>query len=245
MALILPEVWTLIGTHLPPRHLFKLLCTSKQVKDYVDNHEYWTRVFGQLIWRDFESMEIHPCGPSENDVMPRVPVDLYDIPRTEGDYHRLMSRFYARIEEMREVYTKGAEAMVAEGRNVCLFGHNIWDPAVWKHAFTLPQHERNVYVFNVTAWQHSITVKFDEPFVPQKELTLRMTLAIKEEGLIAAKAGGVFRLFLARRRARGWVRTENIYAIYSRFRRILSQHKIPGAKHWKYWRQIKGTIIEE
>lgn len=246
MATILPEVWTLIGTHLPPRHLFKLLCTSKHVNDAVDNHAYWTRAFAQLIWRDFESMEIHPCGPSEFDVMPRVPMDLYDIPRTDGDYRRLMDRFFDRMEEMREVYTKGAERMVEEKNGVCLFGHNMWLPVMWRHVFALPLHERNVYFFNIVgAWTQKMKIQCDEHFVPQKELTRRKTLAVLEEERAADRAGGVFRLFLARRQARGWVRPENIYAIYSKYRRILSEHDVPNLKHWKYWRQIKGTILEE
>lgn len=246
MATILPEVWTLIGTHLPPRHLFKLLCTSKQVSNAVDNHDYWTRAFAQLIWRDFESMEIHPCGPSDFDVMPRVPMDLYNIPRTDGDYHMLMTSFFARMEEMREVYTKGAEQMVAEKNGVCLFGHNMWDPILWKHAFTLPLHERNIFFFNaVTVWQHSIRIRGDERFVPQKEMTRRSTLAAHEEERAAARAGETFRLFLARQRAAGRTRPEDIYAIYSRYRRILGQYKVPNVKHRTYWHRVRHGIVEE
>jgi hypothetical protein len=241
----LPEIWTLIGTHLPPHHLYKLLCTSKTINEAVDNHGYWTRAFGQLIWRDFESMEIHPCGPCENDVMPRVPVDLYDIPRADGDYHRLMNRFYARMEEMREIYTKGAEAMVAEGNAVCLFGHNIWDPAVWKHVFTLPQNERNVFVFNVTAWQHNIAVKFDEHFVPQKEMTRRMILSLHEEEKSVRVAGTIFREYLAVLKASVKLNYRRRMYIYRRYKRILKDHKVPNIKHRMYWSRIRHEIDEE
>lgn len=246
MTTLLPEVWTIIGAHLPPHHLFKLLCTSKQINSSVDNHHYWSRAFGQLIWRDFESMEIHPCGPSEFDVLPRVTLDLYDIPRTNGDYHMLMNRFYARMEEMREVYTKGAEKMVAERNSVCLFGHNMWEPAMWRHVFTLPPPERNVYFFNiVTTWQQNVKLRRDEPFVSQKELTRRQTLSIIEEERGAAMAGIEFNRYLGWRRGQGVAGAENIYAIYSTFRRHLSNHNVPPSRHWKYWRKIKHTIFEE
>ena len=185
---ILPEVWTLIGVHLPQRHLYKLLCTSKQVRDAVDNHDYWTHVAAQLIWRDCECMEIHPCGPCTTDVMPRVGLDLYDIPRTDGDYQVLMQRFFVRMEQMREIYTKGAQQMVDEGVHVCLFGNNDFGPAWWLFWFNQPLSKRNVHFFVVTATFNNIGLKNDESGIPQKELARRKTLAALAEAQAVNKS---------------------------------------------------------
>jgi hypothetical protein len=178
---ILPEVWTLVGTHLPPRHLNKLLRVSKQISSNVDNHDYWTLVAAQLIWRDCASMEIHPCGTCEFDVMPRADVDLYDIPRTDGDYRYLMRRFLARMEEMRDTYTKGAQKMLDEKNHVCLFGNNDHYPDWWNNTFAQPLHTRNVTFFLLSAWQHAIKIKNDEARITQKELARRVTAALVTE----------------------------------------------------------------
>jgi len=190
---ILPEVWTLIGTHLPPRHLYKLLCTSKQINSSVDSHDYWTLVAAQLIWRDCESMEIHLGGPCEFDVMPRPEVDLYDIPRTDGDYHYLMQCFLARMEEMRDTYTKGAQKMIDEDTNVCLFGNNNYDVKWWETTFAQPLPIRNVTFYRCSAWQHEIKLLDDEAHVPQKELARRMTVALLTEKHAIDSAGETLR----------------------------------------------------
>ena len=185
---ILPEVWTLVGTHLPPHHLYKLLCTSKQIKETVDNHAYWTQVAGQLIWRDCESMEIHPCGRCEFDVMPRIETDLYDIQRNGTDYHRLMERFFDRMEEMKVTYTKGAQQMLDENLNICFFGNNNYTPDWWKTTFQQPQHTRNITLYLLSAWQHNIKIMDDEAFISQKELAQRVTVAIlsTERAIVSA-----------------------------------------------------------
>jgi hypothetical protein len=176
-----PEIWTLIGTHLPPCHLFKLLCTSKEVNQAVDTSDYWTRAAAQLIWRDCPCMEIHPNGPSEDDVMPRIARDLYDIPRTNGDYHMLMERFFKRMDEMNSVYLRGSQEMLDQGVDVSLFGNNEFGPAWWRFWFAKSLSERNVHFYVATAPMNNIRLENDESGVSQKELARRKTLSIVSE----------------------------------------------------------------
>ena len=190
---ILPDVWTLIGTHLPPCHLYKLLSTSKQVKSSVDNKDYWTLVAAQLIWRDCASMEIHLCGTCEFDVMPRPDLDLYDIPRSDGDYRYLMQRFLTRMEEMHSTYTKGVQKMMDEEINVCLFGNNNHDLDWWTTTFAQPLHIRNVTFYRWSAWQHDIKLEQDEALITQKELARRMTVALLAEKHSVDSAGETLR----------------------------------------------------
>ena len=194
-CIVFPEIWTLIGTHLPPCHLFKLLCTSREINQAVDTSDYWTRAAAQLIWRDCPCMEIHPCGPSEYDVMPRVSIasDLYDIPRTNGDYHMLMERFFKRMDEMNLVYLRGAQEMLNQGVHVSLFGNNEFGPAWWRFWSAKSLSERNVHFFVVTAPMNNIRLENDESCVSQKELARRKTLSITLEFLAVGCADDILR----------------------------------------------------
>ena len=241
---ILPEVWTLIGTHLPPHHLCKLLYTSKQIKAATDNEDYWTLVAAQLIWRDCEAMEIHPCGPCETDVMPRVDMDLYDIPRAPTDYRARTERFFARMEEMRATYTKGAQEMADKGNHACLFGNNEFHHSWWRHWFAQTLAARTANYFYTTAGFHNIRLSGDEFSISQKELARRKTLAIFAEIRAAGKAGEILQLYLKERKAKGPLQAHDIYGISRKFKRILREHEVPCGLHWKYWRQIRGGIVE-
>ena len=54
---VLPrEIWTIIGLHLRPRHLVKLMLTCKTINMAVNNEMYWTRVAAHLQWRSCEFM---------------------------------------------------------------------------------------------------------------------------------------------------------------------------------------------
>ena len=54
---VLPrEIWTIIGLHLRPRHLVKLMLTCKTINMAVNNEMYWTRVAVHLQWRSCEFM---------------------------------------------------------------------------------------------------------------------------------------------------------------------------------------------
>ncbi len=65
------DTWVLIGLHLKPRYLSRLLRTCKRVNVLVDNNNNWTRVAAHRIWRTCESIEIEDV-PSCGDVLPRI-----------------------------------------------------------------------------------------------------------------------------------------------------------------------------
>lgn len=239
---ILSDVWTLIGAHLPPQHLFKLLSTSRQINAAVDNEEYWTCAAAQLIWRDCDCMEIHPAGPSETDVMPRPAVDLYDIPRAQGDYRRLMGLFFARMDEMRATYTKGAQDMVDTRTHVCLFGHNEFYPTWWRFWFAQPLHRRNTHLFASTAQFHNIRLNNDELDLPQKELARRKTLAILSETRAAATAGQMLFDSLRPMRLSATLSAQDFFYVSRMYKRLLRTTGIHKSKHWKYWRLMRGEL---
>jgi hypothetical protein len=41
----------MVGMHIPPHHLRKLMCVSKSMYRTVDTNAYWTRVASHLFWR--------------------------------------------------------------------------------------------------------------------------------------------------------------------------------------------------
>jgi hypothetical protein len=178
---ILPEVWCIIGTYLPPQHLYKLLCTSKQINTILDNHDYWTLVSAQLIWRDCSSMEIHLSGTCEFNALSRVDVDLYNILGSDGDYCWLMKRFLARMDEMSDVYSKGAQQMIENNIPFCFFGNNQYCPNWWRFVFAQPLHIRNIIFYRLSAWKHGIQIMNDESRIPQKELVRRLVVALVSE----------------------------------------------------------------
>ena len=45
------DLWHLISFHLKPRHLRKLILTSKEIKEAVDTEIYWTRIAAHLCFR--------------------------------------------------------------------------------------------------------------------------------------------------------------------------------------------------
>lgn len=53
-------VWHLAMEHLPPRHLYKLMQTSKEILQIASGHrEYWTRVALHLVWRNLLDMQFY------------------------------------------------------------------------------------------------------------------------------------------------------------------------------------------
>jgi len=56
---VLPrEIWTIIGLHLRPRHLVKLMLTCKTINMAVNNEMYWTRVAAHVQWRNCQFMDL-------------------------------------------------------------------------------------------------------------------------------------------------------------------------------------------
>jgi hypothetical protein len=48
-----PELLFSIACHLKPRHLYKLMRTSKTIKAAVDTEEYWARVAVHIVYMEF------------------------------------------------------------------------------------------------------------------------------------------------------------------------------------------------
>ena len=92
-----PDAWVLIGLHLRPRYLAKLLQTSKDVKRLVDTNQYWTRVATHQVWRTFEGMEIDD-SPAAEDVLPRVDHNLMHMLGLEHGYFWTMELFFHRLD---------------------------------------------------------------------------------------------------------------------------------------------------
>ncbi len=98
-----PDAWMLIGLHLRPRYLAKLLQTSKNVKRLVDTNQYWTRVAGHQVWRTFEGMEIDD-SPAAEDVLPRIEHNLMHMLGLEPGYFWTMELFFGRLDEVIAYY---------------------------------------------------------------------------------------------------------------------------------------------
>ena len=52
------DIWTIIGLHLRPRHLVRLMQTCKTINMVVNNETYWTRVAAHLQWRNCQLMDL-------------------------------------------------------------------------------------------------------------------------------------------------------------------------------------------
>ena len=98
-----PDAWVLIGLHLKPRYLAKLLRTSKSVQRLVDNHQYWTRVAAHQVWRSFEGMEIDD-SQSPEDVLPRIEHNLMHMLGLEHSYLWTMELFFRRLDDVIAYY---------------------------------------------------------------------------------------------------------------------------------------------
>ena len=98
-----PDVWVLVGLHLKPRYLAKLMRTSKTVKKLVDNETYWTRIAAHLVWRSCDCMEIYTFT-GDFDVLPRIEHNLYYMLGLDHGYYWGMERLFQRMEEVIDYY---------------------------------------------------------------------------------------------------------------------------------------------
>ena len=102
--LLPPDAWALIGLHLKPRYLAKLILTSKTIKQLVDTETYWTRVAAHLIWRDCDLMEVRTFT-EDHDRLPRIHHNLYRMLALDRGYFWTMERFFQRMEEVIDFYS--------------------------------------------------------------------------------------------------------------------------------------------
>jgi hypothetical protein len=104
------DTWVLIGLHLKPRYLSRLLRTCKRVKMLVDNNNYWTRVAAHRIWRTCESMEIEDVA-SNDDVLPRIEHNLLHMIGLDHGYFWTMELFFRRLDDVIQYYAAHDELM--------------------------------------------------------------------------------------------------------------------------------------
>lgn len=157
-----PEIWTLIGLHLKPRYLARLLCVSKTINHTVDNENYWTRVAAHLVLRDCQCMELQSSfnpEPIQDDILPPIPHNLYDMLALDRGYFWSMECFVARVEEMGRTY---AQRMPKE---------KCWDE--WQVA-TLAEKTRMYYSTEKVS-EDGVLVG-DEEHISMKELTRRVVM---------------------------------------------------------------------
>ncbi len=103
LKMLPPDAWVLIGMHLRPRYLAKLLQTSKNVQRLVDTNQYWTRVAAHQVWRTFEGMEIDD-SPAAEDVLPRIEHNLMHMLGLEYGYFWTMELFFRRLDDVIAYY---------------------------------------------------------------------------------------------------------------------------------------------
>lgn len=109
MALLPSDAWVLVGLHLKPRHLLKLVRTSKTVKGLVDNNGYWTRIAAHEVWSSYDGMEIDET-PGDDDVLPRIDHNMRYLLGLEHGFYWGMERFIRRIDEVIEYKSKNDAA---------------------------------------------------------------------------------------------------------------------------------------
>jgi hypothetical protein len=119
------DAWMQIGLHLNPRHLAKLMCTSKTIKKIVDNDAYWTRVAAHLVCRESMIMEMYRPSALYHayDVCDRLPYidhNLYHMIGLEHGYYWSMERFFQRIDECIDYYSNSSDADDFKHKQWCM-----------------------------------------------------------------------------------------------------------------------------
>ena len=81
------EIWNMIGLHLRPRHLVKLMLTCKTMNMIVNNETYWTRVAAHIEFTYCSSIDM-------------IPTQMYYLTNLECGYYEGMNKFLQMIDEI-------------------------------------------------------------------------------------------------------------------------------------------------
>jgi hypothetical protein len=108
-----------IGLHLKPRHLAKLLRTSKTINKIVDNEAYWTRVAAHAAWHDCCFMDLHPMDRGFERLQP-MQHNLYYMIGLDRGYYWSMERFFERLDECIEFYSNSTDVDDARHKQWCI-----------------------------------------------------------------------------------------------------------------------------
>jgi len=93
-----PELLALISYHLKPRHVYKLMQTSKLVKSRVDTEEYWARAAVHAVFRHFEEVEIMDCD-EEHRTFPKL-TGLYSLVNLDLGYSETINVIIGRVRQV-------------------------------------------------------------------------------------------------------------------------------------------------
>jgi hypothetical protein len=113
------DTWMQIGLHLKPRHLSKLLQTSKTINKIVDNEAYWTRVAAHAAWRECCLLDIDPLSIGFEQLQP-LRHNIYFMLGLDHGYYWSMERFFDRMEECIVFYSNSTSDEDAKHKEWCL-----------------------------------------------------------------------------------------------------------------------------
>jgi hypothetical protein len=186
VTVLSPDLWVQIGLHLKPRHLAKLIATSKTMKKLVDNDTYWTRVAAHMVWRENNYMFVHtPPVMYASDFdghLHRIHHNLYHMIGLEHGYYWSMERFFQRMEEVIDYYSNyvGNNAKVSNTKQV------------WTLLKPMSLLERTSYLVSEYASKNPHMPKIsDEWATEHDETTLSMKDLAKSRTLKSLHAYGI------------------------------------------------------
>jgi hypothetical protein len=101
------DAWVMVGLHLRPRYLCRLIQVSKAMK-LVDNEAYWSKVAAHLVWRHCDEMELDklPGLILNNGLkLPVIEENLHYLLALDRGYYAGMEQFMRRIEDVIEYHS--------------------------------------------------------------------------------------------------------------------------------------------
>ena len=155
------DAWVLIGLHLKPRHLSKLLRVSKKMRQLLDNNAYWTRVAAHAVWRSNDCLEIMPCHGRKFTL---IEVNLYDLLALDRGYYWGVELFLARLVETIDFYSKNEVDEV----------HRSW----WEEMKAMSLEEKTRKEIKTrNQYQYGLQPPFDETSMSMKQVAKKLISA--------------------------------------------------------------------
>jgi hypothetical protein len=113
------DTWMQIGLHLKPRHLSKLMLTSKTIHNIVDNDAYWTRVAAHAVWHECCLLDVDPLNFGF-ERLPPLKHNIYYMLALDRGYYWSMQCFFERMEECIAFYANTTSDEDARHKEWCL-----------------------------------------------------------------------------------------------------------------------------
>jgi F-box domain len=106
-----PELLSTISHHLKPRHLYRLMQTSKHIHSIVDNEEYWSRAAVHAVFRHIPAMEINDWIEGSR-TYPKL-TGLYDLVNLDLGYYETMNQIIGRARHMMDSSVPYSEPLLS------------------------------------------------------------------------------------------------------------------------------------